>query len=644
MLKIFDSRRFFLPILFICILFSFVKSDNETNGTTQFEPSYYNITLLDKTEYYSTNYFKVDLKNKRENYLKIQVEGYDEYAIIYYKNDSLFKNRNQIVKSSSYKTKMWLNNAEFNQEFYLSVMCLSQNCTYSLEFEYKSNLELEYGEFYSYYVTEETRTMEFYISGTAFFDREKDGDLSVWAQGYKEISTKIKPKSILRLITLYEKKVNKYGLEAYQMPIDNKEELSVLFTVKGTPGDLINVGALVFSNQNICTTPIQKIKGQISGFLTQETDYNKEACFIFPENEKPNINTLLEGQSLFKFEANNGDNTTNIYCLKMINNNDVLYSFSYNKNEQLYDKINVLPPLAPGEFYRLNMKKGENVGLLPMLSDTYFNYLTYKILEKKGKYKAYITNCDNYPFYCSKSTDKEYLINYNSASKTFLKNDFINAFSPFDSNQTMMVVECESDICEINANIYTDKNPIAIESLISYQNFIDKNNEAYLKLNSSYQNFIIAVNFNESALNIVPITSSCEIINSNDAKIYNINNNNTNYSYNDNNNTNNAYMQYFYEIENIDMHNHIPDFTLKLNSKEKTVYSVAILNITKRNIYSSEIAISPGMNYFITMDNKTNETIVKIMNSSLININEDSIYYISFYSDNCNINVNGTSY
>lgn len=162
----------------------------------------------------------------------------------------------------------------------------------------------------------------------------------------------------------------------------------------------------------------------------------------------------------------------------MINNNDVLYSFSYNKNEQLYDKINVLPPLAPGEFYRFNMKKGENMGLLPMLSDTYFNYLTYKILEKKGKYKAYITNCDNYPFYCSKSTDKEYLINYNAASKTFLKNDFINAFSPFDSNQTMMVVECESDICEINANIYTDKNPIAIESLISYQNFIDKNNEA----------------------------------------------------------------------------------------------------------------------------------------------------------------------
>ena len=103
-------------------------------------------------------------------------------------------------------------------------------------------------------------------------------------------------------------------------------------------------------------------------------------------------------------------------------------------------------------------------------------------------------------------------------------------------------------------------------------------------------------------------------------------------------------MQYFYEIENIDMHNRIPDFTLKLNSKEKTVYSVAILNITKRNIYSSEIAISPGMNYFIKMDNKTNETIVKIMNSSLININEDSIYYISFYSDNCNINVNGTSY
>ena len=47
------------------------------------------------------------------------------------------------------------------------------------------------------------------------------------------------------------------------------------------------------------------------------------------------------------------------------------------------------------------------------------------------------------------------------------------------------------------------------------------------------------------------------------------------------------------------------------------------------------------MNYNIKIDsNHSNDTIVKIMNSNQNNIYDDHIYYLSFYSDNCSIEVN----
>ena len=302
----------------------------------------------------------------------------------------------------------------------------------------------------------------------------------------------------------------------------------------------------------------------------------------------------------------------------MINNNfEGLYSFNYNKNEDLDDKINIFPPLKLGQFYQLNMRKGENIGLVSIFLDSDFKYFTYKVLEKKGKFKAYTIKCDNYPF-CNKTKDVEYLINYNAASRTYFKKFSVNAVSPIDQNQIMIIIECESDICSINANIYTENNQIAIEPLISYQNFQIKEKLEQLNLSSFYKNFLINVEY-ESIEDVSYKTTSCSIKDTNDV--------------NKNNNNNNDDGLCFYEITN--NYDSKPDFILKLNSKEKSVYSVAVANITKSDNDSLEITITPGINYLIKIDNnKANDTIVKIMNLSQIGINKNSIYYINFYSDN----------
>ena len=119
--------------------------------------------------------------------------------------------------------------------------------------------------------------MNFYIKGKADYSKyyrdTKSGHLSVWAKGYNEedyykISTEIKHETNIKRLFLKERKATKNGLEAYQIPIDNNEELTLYFKVNGKLGDFINIGVLLFDSNNVCGTYLEEFKSQISGFLT----------------------------------------------------------------------------------------------------------------------------------------------------------------------------------------------------------------------------------------------------------------------------------------------------------------------------------------------------------------------------------------
>ena len=75
--------------------------------------------------------------------------------------------------------------------------------------------------------------MKFLIKGKGIFESEENGDLSIWAQGYEKIKSDLSQKSCFQKTSLKERKGSKYGLEAYQIPIDNEEKLNLEFRVEG---------------------------------------------------------------------------------------------------------------------------------------------------------------------------------------------------------------------------------------------------------------------------------------------------------------------------------------------------------------------------------------------------------------------------
>ena len=611
MAKRYKSKRTLLQILILFLLFSFVKLAIETEFIT---------SINEEKNYKSPKYFKVDLGNNIPNYIKVQIEGNEDYAIIYYKDDSTFKYINQFVKSSSNKAIMWLKQSQINKTFYLSVICSKESCNYKFKIEPREKLELELGQLYTYYVTDETRTMNFSINGIPILQEgNPNGKLSIWAKGYQKITSELKSES---KNMANELKRNKDGIEVYLIPVQNNVEFNIIFKVDGIPGDLINIGVLLFNNENICQTPIKDLGNQISGLLIK--NYMEKSFFIFPGNEKPNINTPLKNEASTNFEAYNHDNK-NIYSINMNSNLDenfndnFLYSFQYNINEEKQNNtINIYSPLELGKFHEINMIKGQNIGLVPKLTNGYFEYLTYKILEKKGKFKAYILNCENYPL-CKRPENPEYLINYNAVSRTFSNYSF-NTYSTINNNQTMMIIECESDFCLINANIYTENNKTDFESLISYQNYQIGGVNEKLTINS-IPHCIVYIYFNTPSTSSRSYLSYYHVISAHE-----------------------YYWGEFYFYEIIEDKKFRPNkdyFDYSFEIRENLIYSVSLAVINKNDTDADELTIYPGMYYVLLMNNnKTNDTIVKTMNPNQKDKNDGDIYYLTFYSSYCYIEAN----
>ena len=125
-----------------------------------------NISETDNSfSYSSNNELEVNSKFTKEiNYLKIEVESHDkiEFVLSYYQ-DSTLNNRKQLSQSISGKAFIYLKKEQLKQAFYISIKSDSTYWDYTLHFIQKEKMELNLGEQYSYYVTEENKNMEFFI-------------------------------------------------------------------------------------------------------------------------------------------------------------------------------------------------------------------------------------------------------------------------------------------------------------------------------------------------------------------------------------------------------------------------------------------------------------------------------------------------
>ena len=186
------------------------------------------------------NYIKLIVK---DNYYNKSESNYIDYIISYYQKDKTFKEKNQI-SYNPFKyfdnITMWLNKEQIKNGFYLSIESSNSTCNYSFEIYPKKEAELNPGEVYSYFVTNENKQMQFSISGKVdSYDR-----FTLWAQGKKNIITKLDG-----IVADYTRG-NNCNFTSYYIQITNKFSYSFSLEIDANIGDLITVGSLNCDKQN----------------------------------------------------------------------------------------------------------------------------------------------------------------------------------------------------------------------------------------------------------------------------------------------------------------------------------------------------------------------------------------------------------
>ena len=583
MFNILNSKRVSLLIFIISFFFPFVKLEITFSEKNISNETHQEIFIENK-------YFYIDYKYKNQtDFIKIQILGNDdqnEYIIKYYKNDK--NNINQLSKSYMKSAVMWLNKAQFDQKFYLSLECTKNDSPYKFIVEAKEKMELAIGDSYTYYVDQESINMLFYIdvpkiSPSYSNNNETDFHLSIWAKGYKKLSSDLNGKSS------EEKKYN-----AYIEPVQKDNTYNYTLTIKGTLGDLINVGVLLFDQSNICQTSIEEFEGEEINGIFNSNEMNK-VCFRFPE---PYINILNKYESLVDIELDQSEySQSKLICLKKNKYN--FYSFHYTKNK---NKLNVINSII-GANYELNMKRDESIGLIPMLFDKdSSNYLSYQIKELSGIYESSIITLKNYPFYNSfnEETIKD------SFLVTFTSDELKDINSPIGPTQKMLLIICKSEACSINVNLYDKNNKISIYELMPFYNYIRNGTENNfllhnLNLGSTYYLFFESISGppEEFSLNF---ENSKQLENS---SIYEIKPDKTDYQLN-----------------------------MKLSSKMDNVYRLAAIKVEKSDNDDFITAnIIPDMNYKFKINNGTKYKFV------LSNVTYNHIYYLFIRSSDCTIDL-----
>ena len=284
-----EISKFLEILIIINITFSFVngeKIDIFLNNSISFKFS--------GNKKFYVNSVK---ENNLPNYLKIQVDSLysndnndNRFVISYYQQDSSFEERKQFSQSYSNSTFIWLTKKQINKNFYFSVECSNSSWSYNLTIYKKEYAELNLGEIYNYYVTEENKNMKFlikvnisqYFNEIYYFSNKK---VTIWSRCGKAISTIIEPHSYFSL--------KKDNYQAYLFIYYNNDEnlKEYYLKVEGNIGDLINIGSLIFNEKNTCPIIFKDIGTEITGIFKK--DIFESICFKFQNATSNSLNYFL---------------------------------------------------------------------------------------------------------------------------------------------------------------------------------------------------------------------------------------------------------------------------------------------------------------------------------------------------------------
>ena len=525
-------------------------------------------------------------------------------------------------------------------QIFLTVDCDKYPCSFKYEISQQENIELNLEErnSYTYYVTEETKEMNFIIHGKPELPENTifkgNNVLTVWAKGNKEITSELDAKN----------KEKHSELNAYLIKLEKLEEFSYNFKVKGEIGDLINVGLSFFDGtfHNLFYDAINGNTKEISGFLKRNTKEmncfkikkinNKEEGFISFTNYNNYDIDLMTVASTFIEDTNYFKR-----CLSLSDTNEGFYSFQYIiQNDK--DIANIYPPQVLGVEYSRLIKEGDIIQLIPIKPDYEFNYITYNINIRHGKViNAYINSCETYPL-CKVNSEtlnnSIKLQRYNSFSISFSKNETDQfSSSPIDKRQKVLLIQCEKgtisiheaggtmNSCLIKINMYTDKNKFYLEPYFSHYRYLPKGNEFYAIIgnkNSFVENMILNFELISGNSNLTPINVEQQAM-----EQY----------------THNGKQLFIFKKQLFIFKD--KEVEIKIKAIENSFYH---LNYIIKNKYAIDYTFTIGANYLFSLANKPNEHILFSESENIYNINSniEIPIIVDFYPYNCKIKVKNT--
>ena len=621
-------------ILLIFLSLQIVKTEDEkeqiTFEGTEIESEYFTNSAI--------KYFQVNIKEGfSPKYIKILIQDEDIKSVInhiisFYQQDSKYENRKQLVQNFNYETELFLNSEQIKNEFFFTVECDKYPCTYRYIISEKENIEINLEDRYSYtyYVTEETKEMNFKIKGnpqiTSDFRMVGKNVVTIWAKGNKNIKSELN----------VENAEKHSEFNAYLITLEKIEEFEYNYKVTGEIGDLINIGVSFFDGtyHNFYYNTVSGNIKEFSGFLKKGIkDVN---CFKI---EKPNKTSLEEDGFISFTNYNNydidlmsivslfGDDNYYKRCLSILDSNEGFYSFQFlSKNNE--KNANIYPPQIIGKEYSRLIGEGDIIQLIPIKPDFDFQYITYKINIGKGrKINAFINSCETYPL-CDGSLDtlEKYtkIQSYNSFSISFTKTEIDDfSSSPIDKKQKVLLIHCEigarswhtakteNKFCLIKVNMYTDKNQFYLEPYVSHYRYIQKNNE---------DNFIIGLKNNiadHMVLNLELFSGKYSVFLSGS----------------------NNYEKYNFDKKDLYIFND-KERPIKIKALENSFYH---LNYILKNKYAVDYSFTIGANYLFNLGQKQNQNILFADPSGMVDIDDKNFdMIIDFYPHNCNITIKKT--
>ena len=522
------------------------KTINITNETISLNitslPSYYKIMF--ESDSYIPNYMKIEVK---QNNITEKSDN-SNLLLSYYQQDSDFKNRKQFSQNSYGNAFIWLNKDQIKNEFYFSIESpMQKSNNYTLSILLKETAELSLDEQYTYYVSEENKQMNFSIVNDLNSEDITQNLISIWAKGNKNINSLINIPDNSQM-----QKHQKYN--AYIIFSEEFNKISYNFNITGEVGDMINVGSILFAPQDFIIS--NKLYGdqeiELTGFLKK--NFIDTVCYKFKK-----INSFFEHASYVIY-----DNVENLEESQQYNYNlegydlkcvgfpentmaeEIFYSIYFtpleNNNTEI-KRINKFSPIQlPGFNYKKYLQNGETIGLVPIMPDDDFSFLTYYVNLFKGKLKVEMYTCENYPL-CNidelqNKKDGIPLRYFNAYSLTFAKNELDEyLLSNINPNKKVLLISCENkneittdegkenDTCLIETNIYTDKNKVLMAMKYNYHKYSKKNNEdKFLIPKNEYEN--IELNIEILSGNIeIKMNSGYSLLEKDNKKIYKIQNN-----------------------------------------------------------------------------------------------------------------------